>query len=52
MGVHSMKEMPSTFQQGLKFASRPKREDSRDVLILKAGYYGINNIYITKLKFQ
>ena len=44
IAVHSMKDMPSTLPQGLKFASIPKREDARDVLVLKEGYYSINDL--------
>ena len=32
--------------EGLKFASIPKREDARDVLVLKDGYYDINDLPI------
>ena len=46
MAVHSMKDMPSFLPEGLKFASIPKREDARDVLVLKDGYYDINDLPI------
>ena len=46
MAVHSMKDMPSSLPEGLKFASIPKREDARDVLVLKDGYYDINDLPI------
>ena len=46
MAVHSMKDMPSLLSEGLKFASIPKREDARDVLVLKDGYYDINDLPI------
>ena len=46
MAVHSMKDMPSLLPEGLKFASIPKREDARDVLVLKDGYYDINDLPI------
>lgn len=44
MAVHSMKDMPSSLPQGLKFAGIPKREDPRDVLILKEGYSNIEDL--------
>ena len=44
MAVHSMKDMPSNLPEGLKFASIPKREDARDVLVLKEGYKNIDDL--------
>ena len=44
MAVHSMKDMPSTLPDGLKFAGIPKREDIRDVLILKEGYSSLEDL--------
>lgn len=44
MAVHSMKDMPSSLPEGLKFAGIPKREDPRDVLILKEGYSCIEDL--------
>ena len=44
MAVHSMKDMPSSLPEGLKFASVPKREDPRDVLILKEGYNSLEDL--------
>ena len=35
--VHSMKDLPSEFQKGLKLSKIPKREDPRDVLVLRDG---------------
>ena len=46
IAVHSMKDMPSSLPLGLKFASIPKREDPRDVLILKSGYKSIDDLPI------
>jgi len=44
MAVHSMKDMPGQLPQGLTFASIPKREDARDVLILKEGYDNLEDL--------
>ncbi len=44
LAVHSMKDMPSVLPEGLKFASVPKREDPRDVLILRDGYNSIEDL--------
>ena len=44
MAVHSMKDMPSSLPTGLKFANIPKREDPRDVLILKDGYTSLEDL--------
>jgi hydroxymethylbilane synthase len=44
IAVHSMKDMPSSLPEGLKFASVPKREDPRDVLILKDGYNSLEDL--------
>lgn len=44
IAVHSMKDMPSSLPEGLKFAGVPKREDIRDVLILKEGYKSLNDL--------
>ena len=44
LAVHSMKDMPSNLPDGLKFANIPKREDPRDVLILRDGYKNLNDL--------
>ena len=44
LAIHSMKDMPSSLPEGLKFASIPKREDPRDVLVLKEGYNDISDL--------
>ena len=44
IAVHSMKDMPSSLPEGLKFAGVPKREDVRDVLILKDGYSSLEDL--------
>nr|WP_312985617.1 hydroxymethylbilane synthase [Clostridioides sp.] len=44
IAVHSMKDMPSSLPEGLKFANTPKREDPRDVLILKEGYKSLDEL--------
>lgn len=44
IAVHSMKDMPSSLPEGLKFAGVPKREDVRDVLILKEGYKSLEDL--------
>ncbi|MFD3158653.1 hydroxymethylbilane synthase [Haloimpatiens sp. FM7330] len=38
MAVHSMKDMPAQVPEGLKFSHIPKREEYRDVIVLKEGY--------------
>lgn len=44
LAIHSMKDMPSVLPKGLKFANIPKREDQRDVLILRDGYSSIEDL--------
>ncbi|WP_455539001.1 hydroxymethylbilane synthase [Terrisporobacter sp.] len=44
LAIHSMKDMPSNLPDGLKFASIPRREDARDVLVLKDGYKTIDDL--------
>lgn len=44
IAVHSMKDMPSSLPEGLKFAGIPKREDVRDVLVLKEGYKSLEDL--------
>ncbi|AWZ49573.1 hydroxymethylbilane synthase [Hathewaya limosa] len=44
MAVHSMKDMPSVLPEGLKFSYIPKREDIRDVIVLKEGYNSLEDL--------
>lgn len=44
IAVHSMKDMPSELPEGLCFAGIPLREDARDVLVLKKGYSGLEDL--------
>jgi len=44
LAIHSMKDMPSSLPEGLKFASIPKREDPRDALIFKEGYKSLDDL--------
>lgn len=44
IAVHSMKDLPSELQAGLKLAAPPKRADCRDVLILKPPYTGLSDL--------
>lgn len=44
LAIHSMKDMPSILPEGLKFANVPKREDPRDVLVLKEGYTNLDDL--------
>lgn len=44
LAVHSMKDMPSTLPQGLKFANVPRREDPRDILVLKENYKTLEDL--------
>lgn len=44
IAVHSMKDMPSMLPDGLKFAGIPKREDVRDVLVLREGYNSLEEL--------
>jgi hydroxymethylbilane synthase len=46
MAIHSMKDMPSNLPEELKFSYVPKREDVRDVLVLKEGYTCIDDLPI------
>ncbi|MCC3868706.1 hydroxymethylbilane synthase [Terrisporobacter mayombei] len=44
LAVHSMKDMPSILPQGLKFANVPRREDPRDILVLKENYKTLGDL--------
>lgn len=44
MAVHSMKDMPSELPAGLRFTKTLRREDARDVLILKEGYSSLEDL--------
>lgn len=44
MAVHSMKDMPGDLPKGLKLSFIPKREDYRDVLVLREGLSSIEDI--------
>ena len=44
MAVHSMKDMPGDLPKGLKLSFIPKREDYRDVLVLREGLRSIEDI--------
>ena len=44
LAVHSMKDMPAELPPGLKLSYTPKREDSRDVLILREGIKGLDDL--------
>lgn len=44
IAVHSMKDMPSILPKGLKFSYVPKREDVRDVIVLREGYNSLDEL--------
>ncbi|MBS4537891.1 hydroxymethylbilane synthase [Clostridium sp. D2Q-11] len=46
LAIHSFKDMPSELPKGLIFAGVPKREDYRDVLILREGLSNLKDIPI------
>lgn len=46
LAVHSMKDMPAEVVDGLKFAAVPKREDPRDVIILREGLNSFDELPI------
>lgn len=46
LAVHSMKDMPAEVVEGLKFAAVPKREDPRDVIILREGLNSFDELPI------
>ena len=46
LAVHSMKDMPAEVVEGLKFAAVQKREDPRDVIILREGLNSFDELPI------
>lgn len=44
MAIHSMKDMPSILPEGLKFSYIPKREDFRDVIVLREGFNSLEEL--------
>lgn len=44
MAVHSMKDVPGELPEGLKLSYIPKREDHRDVLVLREGLEGLDDL--------
>ena len=46
LAVHSMKDMPAEVVEGLKFAAVPKREDPREVIILREGLNSFDELPI------
>ncbi|QQY79550.1 hydroxymethylbilane synthase [Keratinibaculum paraultunense] len=46
IAIHSMKDMPGILPKGLKLSHVPKREDYRDVMILRKGLNNLNELPI------
>lgn len=44
LAIHSMKDVPGILPEGLKLSYIPKREDHRDVLVLKKGINSIDEL--------
>lgn len=42
--VHSLKDLPSRFSEGLSLSHVPKREDARDVLVLREGFCSLESL--------